>query len=117
MTVQYSGFVKSLAKKGEDIVATLTPQKVDLLHHAVGISGEAGELLDAVKKHVVYNKDVDRENVVEELGDLKFYTQGIMNNLGITHAEIEASNRKKLEARYASLTYTDEAAQLRADKA
>lgn len=38
---------------------------------ATGVSGEAGELLDAVKKSVVYKKPLDRENVVEELGDLR----------------------------------------------
>lgn len=113
----YAEFVATLAKSGALIQESLSPEKIDLLHHTVGISGEAGELLDQVKKHVIYNKPIDRANVVEELGDLKFYTQGIMNNLGITDEEVEEGNRTKLAERYKGLVYTDEAAQARADKA
>jgi NTP pyrophosphatase (non-canonical NTP hydrolase) len=89
---------------------------MDLLHMAVGAAGEGGELLDAVKKVAIYGKAVDRENVVEELGDLRFYMQGIMNNLNITDAEVEAHNRQKLEQRYNGLIYSNEAAIARADK-
>jgi len=112
----YPEFVAALVKSGAMIQETLTPEKVDLWHMVTGVSGEAGELIDAVKKHVVYNKMLDRANVVEELGDLLFYIQGIMNNLGITFEEIQEGNRTKLEERYKGLVYTDEAAQARADK-
>lgn len=116
MKPTYAEFVAALAKPGQAIQSTLTPEKVDLLHMTIGVSGEAGELMDAVKKHVVYNKALDRENIVEELGDLKFYLQGIMNNLSITAEEIETHNRNKLAARYTGLVYTDKAAQDRVDK-
>jgi NTP pyrophosphatase (non-canonical NTP hydrolase) len=112
----YAEFVAALAKSGSAILETLTSEKIDLLHHAIGISGEAGELIDAVKKAAVYNKPLDRANVVEELGDLKFYTQGIMNNLGITEKEVEEANRAKLAERYKGLVYSDAAAQARDDK-
>jgi NTP pyrophosphatase (non-canonical NTP hydrolase) len=116
MSVPYAAFVARLVKPGADIINELTPAQADLLHMSIGVSGEAGELLDAVKKHVIYQKPIDRENVVEELGDLKFYIQGIQNNLGISDEEVEAHNRKKLSARYDKLTYSNEAAQARADK-
>ena len=58
-TNQYGAMVHSLAKPGIDIVKQLTPYNANLLHMAVGISGEAGELLDAVKKSVIYNKPLD----------------------------------------------------------
>jgi len=44
-----------------------------LLHGAIGISGEAGELLDAVKKHVFYGKPLDVNNVKEEISDVLWY--------------------------------------------
>lgn len=114
--VPYSEFVAGLMKDGWDIRTDLTPLGADLWHAATGVSGEAGELLDAVKKHVVYNKPLDRENVVEELGDLRFYMQAVMNNLALTEEEILEHNRSKLGKRYAAGRYTDQQAQDRADK-
>lgn len=112
--------VASLKKPPETILASLIPEKCDLIHMAMGISGEAGELLDAIKKHVMYNKDLDIKNVVEELGDLEFYLEGIRQTLQITRAEtLEANNAKLLtgkNARYASGAYSDQQAQDRADK-
>lgn len=116
MDKAYSEFVSCLAKPGEAIVNEMTPQQADLLHMAVGVAGEGGELLDAVKKHVIYQKPIDRENVVEELGDLTFYMQGIMNSLGVTWEEVFAHNRAKLAMRYANLRYSNDAAIARADK-
>lgn len=106
--IYYTDFVKKLAKPMESEI-------LDALHGAVGISGEAGELLDAIKKVWVYNKPMDRKNVVEELGDLRFYMQHLMNVLGITETEVIEANVQKLHVRYAA-GYSDAAAQARADK-
>ena len=46
-------------------------------HMSVGIVGEAGELLDAVKRITIYRKPADRDNLVEEMGDLEFYVTGM----------------------------------------
>ena len=48
--------VKTLCKPGETILAEMTPLEAHILHMVVGVSGEAGELLDAIKKMVI--KDV-----------------------------------------------------------
>lgn len=87
-----------------------------LLHAVVGISGEAGELLDAIKKHVYYDKELDIENVIEELGDLQFYIQAVMQLINVTDATVKAMNIHKLEQRYPSGQYSNEQAQARADK-
>jgi NTP pyrophosphatase (non-canonical NTP hydrolase) len=113
----HSEMVAALAKPGADIVASLTPEKAHSLHMAVGISGEAGELIDAIKKAAIYNKPLDRENVVEELGDIEFYMEGLRQGLGITRDETITHNKKKLSVRYAGGKYSDKAAQERADKA
>ena len=112
----HAHMVMALAKPGIDIVTSLTPESAHLLHMAVGISGEAGELLDAVKKHAVYCKPVDRANVVEELGDLEFYMQGLRQGLGITREETLEANMAKLSKRYSLGKYSNEQAQERADK-
>ena len=106
----------ALAKGGQDIINDLTPEKADLLHMAVGVSGEAGELLDAVKKAVIYNKQMDLENIIEELGDLEFYMSKIRQIVGITREEILQRNIDKLSVRYAKGKYSNDQAQERADK-
>lgn len=116
MTITHAELVANLVKPGADILATLTPAQANLLHMAVGVSGEAGELIDAVKKCAVYNKPLDRENVIEELGDIEFYLEGLRQELGITRAETIAGNIAKLGKRYSAGRYTDAQAQARADK-
>lgn len=114
--VSYAQFVSSIVKPGEQIKEDITPAGAHLWHMATGVAGEAGELLDAVKKHVVYKKILDLHNVVEELGDLEFYMEGIRQQLGITRDEVILQNVEKLSKRYAAGKYTDAQAQTRADK-
>lgn len=118
--VIYPVMVSALVKPGADIVSSMTPEKAHVLHMAIGIAGEAGELLDAIKKAVVYNKDLDLENVIEELGDLEFYLEGLRSGLGIAREYTLEANIQKLltndNARYKLGKYTDQAAQERADK-
>lgn len=114
--IDYADMVKSLAKPGDAIIQTLTPETAHQIHMAIGVSGEAGELLDAVKKAAIYNKPIDRENVIEELGDLEFYMEGLRQGLNITRDETLVANKNKLGKRYATLKYSDSAAQARADK-
>ena len=117
MGITHPELVKALAKPGADIVATLTAEDAHSLHMVVGIAGEAGELLDAIKKAVIYRKPLDRDNVVEEIADIRFYLAGLMNALNISEAELFAQEERKLGARYASGGYSDKEAQERADKA
>lgn len=108
MDCHYSSFVNILfakKSKGED----------GLMHAAVGISGEAGELLDNVKKTWVYGRTLDLENAKEELGDLEFYMEALRRLTGLTREECIRHNAKKLTTRYRN-GYTDKAAIERADK-
>jgi len=111
----YAAFVGRLTKPGEAIAEALTPEKAHLWHAATGVSTEAGELLDAAKKHVIYGKPLDRQNVIEELGDIEFYMEGLRQGLGISREEVLAHNAAKLSVRYGG-GYSDAAAQARADK-
>lgn len=113
---EHHQMVQALAKPGGEIIKTLTPSTAHLLHMAVGVSGEAGELLDAVKKAAIYVKPIDRDNVVEELGDLEFYMEGLRQGLGITREETLKANIAKLAKRYTSGKYSNQQAQERADK-
>lgn len=112
----HSLMVSALAKPGASIISGMTASDAHNLHMAVGISGEAGELLDAVKKSAIYNKPLDISNVIEELGDLEFYMEGLRQGLGITREETLHANTHKLAKRYHTGTYSNEQAQARADK-
>ena len=108
-------FVSRLAKPGGDILKSMTARNAHILHMAVGIAGEAGELLDAIKKGVIYNKPFDEPNIIEELGDLEFYMEGLRQAFGFYRDEIIEANVEKLSIRYED-GYSDQAAQTRADK-
>lgn len=113
----HKDIVAALIKDGSEILAELTPEKCHIAHMGMGVAGEAGELLDAVKKHVMYNSDIDLENVIEEMGDVEFFLEGLRVALGITREETLLYNIEKLGKRYGDGRFTNEAAQLRADKA
>lgn len=116
---EHSQMVDRLFKPGWKIIEQMTSDKVEAWHAGTGISGEAGELLDAIKRYVVCGKDIDLKNVVEELGDLEFYMEALRQNLSITREQTLTHNMDKLEkgktARYKD-GYTDQAAIERADK-
>ena len=71
-----------------------------LLHGAIGIATEAGELLDALKKHIYYNKELDKVNISEEIGDVLWYAALLCNCLEIDMQDVMDTNIAKLKARY-----------------
>lgn len=71
-----------------------------LLHAGIGLSTEAGEFLDALKKHIFYGKELDRVNLAEEMGDLFWYMAIISDELGVEFSDVMNRNITKLKARY-----------------
>lgn len=116
MEKEHQDMVARLVKPGAEIVDSMTSIKAHMTHMALGIAGEAGEIVDAIKKHTMYNKDIDIDNIVEELGDMEFYMQGLRQTLELDRDYILQQNIIKLEKRYAKGKYSDDQAQARADK-
>lgn len=71
-----------------------------ILHGALGISTEAGEILDAVKKSIFYGKPFDLVNLQEEIGDCLWYLAILAKEAGMSFEDIMAQNIAKLKARY-----------------
>jgi hypothetical protein len=83
--IDFNEMVAALVKPGQDILSSLTPQDCELLHYAVGISGEVGELLAAVLAHQTgYHRDIDDINCLEECGDILFFLSAMSQNLRIS---------------------------------
>lgn len=85
--IEHEHMVAVLAKEGQLIVNEMTAMDAHNMHMAVGISGEVGELLEAFNAVFSHGKDMDRVNVVEELGDAEFYIEGLRQGYCITRAE------------------------------
>ena len=74
-----------------------------LLTAAVGMSAEAGEFTEIVKKIVFQGKPVNEENLFHlkrELGDIMWYVAQACMGLDTTIDEIIEMNVEKLEKRY-----------------
>lgn len=64
---------------------------LDNFHMIMGMITELGELTDIHKKNIVYGKEIDRVNQIEEVGDFMWY---FSNYLMINKIEIELMSRK-----------------------
>jgi NTP pyrophosphatase (non-canonical NTP hydrolase) len=75
-------------------------QAARALHGAMGLCTEAGELMDAYKKHIFYGKELDVTNVKEELGDVLWYVAELCDVYNFTFEEIMELCIAKLRKRY-----------------
>ena len=73
---------------------------IDLLHAGIGLATEAGEFLDAIKKHIFYGKKLDTVNLAEEGGDTLWYLALAFRKLKTTFDKEMQVNIDKLVARY-----------------
>src|SRR3954471_5982127 len=76
------------------------PRTIRLLHAAMGLSTEANEFLDAMKKYLFYGLSLDEVNIIEELGDGNWYEGIAIDALETTFEHILERNINKLQARY-----------------
>ena len=90
-------------------------EKMNLIHAAMGLSSDAGEFVDCIKKHTIYGKPLDIDNALEELGDVLWFISLASVHLNLPFSQIMRANIDKLLKRYPE-KYTDEAASARADK-
>lgn len=70
---------------------------------ALGLSSEAGEFTEIVKKIFLQGKPADKDNVFHmkrELGDIMWYWVTACAALDLDPFEVISENQKKLEARY-----------------
>lgn len=67
---------------------------------ALGISGEAGEVTDHIKKVLFHGHTLNSDMLASEVGDVLWYAALLAEFLGISLEEIAKRNITKLEKRY-----------------
>lgn len=82
---------------------TLNPKldKKDVLINGVmGLCGESGEVIDLVKKHLAQGHELDREKMINELGDVAWYIAETAYALDVDLETVFQRNIEKLKKRY-----------------
>lgn len=70
------------------------------LHYSLGLTGEAGEVAELIKKKIFYNKLTDPERIAEELGDCMWMIAMLSTTLGVSLESVMQRNIDKLLTRY-----------------
>lgn len=94
---------ESLIFRMDDLVQEDLVQLPQLLTAALGLSAEAGEFTEVVKKILLQGKPLNEENVFHmkrELGDILWYVSMGCVALNTSLEEVLVMNVEKLSARY-----------------
>lgn len=83
----------AIANQGDILVS-------QLLNGALGLTGEAGEVSDLVKKGIFHEKGIDLERLKKELGDCAWYLAMICDACGFALDDVMQTNIDKLKERY-----------------
>lgn len=71
-----------------------------LINSVMGLCGESGEVIDIVKKWIAQGHELDKEHLIEELGDVAWYLAEAATALDISLEEVLQLNIDKLTLRY-----------------
>ncbi|HEY3993734.1 MAG TPA: nucleoside triphosphate pyrophosphohydrolase family protein [Ktedonobacteraceae bacterium] len=67
---------------------------------ALGIAGEAGEVVDIIKKVLYHAHELDTSELCKEMGDLFWYMTLLCETVGLTLDNVMQANVEKLRQRY-----------------
>ena len=71
-----------------------------LANAALGLTGEAGEVAEVIKKHLFHGTPLDQDALAKELGDCLWYIGAFATVLGLSMDDIAQRNIDKLRKRY-----------------
>lgn len=92
--------LRSENKDFQALINRVDVRSIRLLHGAMGLDTESGEIMDSMKRHIIYGSDLNIVNIREELGDIMWYVALICDELGLTIDQICEDNITKLRKRY-----------------
>ena len=76
------------------------PENQLMLNACLGLSGEVGEVNDLIKKHVFQGHPLNKEDLINELGDIAWYLAEAETALGVDLEDILTANIDKLKKRF-----------------
>lgn len=87
----------------KDVIRTLTnyndyDKTINML--TLGIGGEAGEVVDYIKKYLYHGHELSVDTLKAEIGDLLWYIANLCNTLGLSISDVMDYNIEKLRKRY-----------------
>ena len=108
---EYSALAKKtdLERLGYIASSIRSCSQIELLHAAMGLCTESGEIQDELKKHIFYDKPLDELNLKEELGDILWYVALMARHLEVSLSALMEMNIAKLRTRYGDKFSTDAA--------
>lgn len=71
-----------------------------LPNYCMGLAGEAGEVIDLLKKHIYHHHKLSYDQLKSELGDVLWYVAAICSMTGIDLEDVASFNILKLQQRY-----------------
>lgn len=71
-----------------------------IINGAMGLCGEAGEVIDIVKKWLAQGHELDTEKIKKELGDVAWYLAELAYALDTPLDDVLCANIEKLKKRY-----------------
>ena len=88
---------QTLAKRTRKDFENIKDMQADV---GLGLTGEAGEVADIIKKHLSGSKELDLIHLKEELGDVLWYIAEACDCFGFTFEEVANYNIEKLKKRH-----------------
>lgn len=90
-------------KKALTTASTTGDEFKDIMHWALGVNGEAGEIAEKLKKIIRDKKgnisEDDKAELSKEIGDVLWYLAVLAEHLGMSFEEIAEANLAKLQSR------------------
>jgi NTP pyrophosphatase (non-canonical NTP hydrolase) len=88
---------RTLIQKPDFIISD---KGIMLVWCAIGLTGEAGEVAEVIKKGVFHQHGLDREKLLKEIGDTLWYLAGLCSVLDVDISTVMEQNIEKLRIRY-----------------
>ena len=76
------------------------PEDQLIINACLGLSGEVGEVNDLIKKNIFQGHPLNKEDLINELGDIAWYLAEAATALNIELEEILIKNIEKLKKRF-----------------
>lgn len=87
-----------LAGAKEKVTFDKIPNEV--IHAALGIASEAGELFEEIVNAAAEGRELDAVNMKEEAGDIMWYLAMLMREFGLNFEDVGEANIDKLRVRF-----------------